>query len=104
MAKKVILLFDVDGTLTPARKTATADMFETLKRARACGYTLGIVGGSDFAKQREQLGEKVLEDFDYLFSENGLLSFHKGQEFHRMSLLKYLGNDRVMAFVKKCLH
>lgn len=65
---------------------------------------MGVVGGSDFVKQQEQLGSTILSDFDYVFSENGLLSYHNGKEFHRMSLLKYLGNDRVMKFVKKCLH
>ena len=39
----------------------------------------GVVGGSDFPKQKEQLGDTVLEDFDYSFSENGLVAYHKGQ-------------------------
>lgn len=104
MPSKTILLFDVDGTLTPARKVVTPDMVATLKNARAAGFTLGIVGGSDFAKQKEQLGETILEDFDYVFSENGLLSFKGSKEFHRNSILAFLGNDKVMAFVKKCLH
>lgn len=104
MSKKTILLFDVDGTLTPPRKLETADMKETLKKARAAGYTLGVVGGSDFSKQKEQLGDDILSDFDYVFSENGLLSYHNGKEFHRMSILQFLGNDKLMAFVKKCLH
>ncbi|KPA80138.1 phosphomannomutase putative (PMM) [Leptomonas pyrrhocoris] len=103
MPSKTILLFDVDGTLTPPRKKETDDMKQALKKVHAAGYTLGVVGGSDFAKQKEQLGESILDDFDYVFSENGLLSFHKGKEFHRNSLLKFLGNDKVMAFVKRCL-
>ncbi|AIO02341.1 phosphomannomutase, putative [Leishmania panamensis] len=104
MAAKTILLFDVDGTLTPPRNPETNDMKEALSKARAAGFKLGVVGGSDFVKQKEQLGESILEDFDYVFSENGLLAFKNGKEFHRNSLLKALGNDKVMAFVKKCLH
>lgn len=103
MPGKTILLFDVDGTLTPPRKLETVDMKEALAKARAAGFTLGVVGGSDFSKQKEQLGATVLEDFDYVFSENGLLSFHEGKEFHRNSLLKFLGNEKVVAFVKRCL-
>ncbi|EPY28214.1 phosphomannomutase [Strigomonas culicis] len=101
---KTILLFDVDGTLTPPRLKETEDMKDIIKRARAAGFTLGVVGGSDFSKQKEQLGDSVLEDFDFLFSENGLLSYKEGKEFHRMSLLKYVGNEKIMAFIKKALH
>ncbi|KAG5464761.1 hypothetical protein LSCM4_00202 [Leishmania orientalis] len=103
MVSDVILLFDVDGTLTPPRKAETSDMKEMLSKARAAGFKLGVVGGSDFVKQKEQLGESILEDFDFVFSENGLQAFKDGKEFHRNSLLQALGNDKVMAFVKKCL-
>lgn len=103
MPAKAILLFDVDGTLTPPRNAETSDMKATLVKARAAGFALGVVGGSDFVKQKEQLGESVLEDFDFVFSENGLLAFKDGKEFHRNSVLKALGNDKVVAFVKRCL-
>ena len=34
--------------------------------------TIGFVGGSDLKKAREQLGDDVLQRFDYGFPENGL--------------------------------
>jgi phosphomannomutase len=43
---------------------------------------LGVVGGSDLVKVVEQLGNDVAElqhSYDYVFTENGLVSF-KGQE------------------------
>ncbi|KAH8045488.1 phosphomannomutase [Aureococcus anophagefferens] len=47
--------------------------------APRCGkITVGVVGGSDFPKQKEQLGEDVTSQFDYAFSENGLMAF-KGE-------------------------
>lgn len=101
--KDVLVLFDVDGTLTVPRKTATQDMHDTVKKLRE-NYTVGIVGGSDLVKQQEQLGADLLANFDYVFSENGLLAFKQGQEFHRQSLVKYLGNDNIKRFVKKTLH
>lgn len=104
MPKKTILLFDVDGTLTVPRNKAAPEMLQQLKKARDAGFVVGVVGGSDFSKQKEQLGETVLADFDYLFSENGLLAYKDGKEFHRNSLLKFLGNEKIVAFVKKCLH
>lgn len=39
---------------------------------------IGMVGGSDLVKQKEQLGEDVLDMFDYVFPENGLIAFKDG--------------------------
>jgi phosphomannomutase len=47
-------------------------MLEFLRKLRNEVY-IAIVGGSDLAKQEEQLGPTILEDFDYVFSENGLV-------------------------------
>ncbi|CCI50594.1 unnamed protein product [Albugo candida] len=74
---RILALFDVDGTLTPARKTATNEMRERLRRLKS-QITIGVVGGSDLCKQKEQLGEDVVNEFDYSFSENGLVAYHNG--------------------------
>lgn len=100
MSKPTLLLFDVDGTLTVPRQSQTPEMRETIVRARKAGFSVGVVGGSDFKKQEEQLGNDVLEQFDFVFSENGLLSFKNGVEFHRENLIKFLTNERLMRFVK----
>ncbi|KAJ1922108.1 Phosphomannomutase 1, partial [Tieghemiomyces parasiticus] len=59
-----LVLFDVDGTLTPARKEITPEMLDILKQVRK-EVVVGFVGGSDFAKQEEQLGKDLLQHFDY---------------------------------------
>jgi phosphomannomutase len=100
---KTLILFDVDGTLAIARKPAEPEVMETLKKLRR-HYTIGIVGGSDFSKQLEQFGREVLENFDYVFSENGLTAFHDGKSIHVQSLVSFLGNDTLKKFVKKTLH
>ncbi len=42
--------------------------------------TVGLVGGSDLVKILEQVGgEQALPKFDYLFSENGLVTHKSGQ-------------------------
>ena len=97
--KKTLLLFDVDGTLTVPRKVAEPQMLAALDEIRK-NFTIGVVGGSDLPKQKEQLGEDVLQRFDYVFSENGLLGFHNGKEIHRQSLVTHLGNDNIKRFVK----
>lgn len=53
---RVIALFDVDGTLTPARKDVSPVMVARLQQLRK-QITIGVVGGSDLVKQKEQLGE-----------------------------------------------
>lgn len=53
---KTIVLFDIDGTLTPARKTVSEEMLKTLKELRT-KVVVGFVGGSDLVKQQEQIGE-----------------------------------------------
>jgi hypothetical protein len=53
---KRILLFDVDGTLTAPRLVVEPEMDAFIK-ALALKTRIGIVGGSDLVKQKEQLGE-----------------------------------------------
>ncbi|CAM9303638.1 unnamed protein product, partial [Laminaria digitata] len=53
---RIIALFDVDGTLTAARKEVLPDMVEFIKTLRE-RITIGVVGGSDLPKQKEQLGD-----------------------------------------------
>eukprot|EP00762_Andalucia_godoyi_P000697 ANDGO_05403.mRNA.1 Phosphomannomutase len=98
----VLCLFDVDGTLSLPRKLATAEMLSLLADLRKIATT-AVVGGSDFEKQKEQLGEHILSNFDYVFSENGLRAFKDGKEFHRQSIKHYLGNERIVQFVNYCL-
>jgi phosphomannomutase len=77
-------------------------MNDTIAKLRE-HYTVGTIGGSDLPKQKEQLGDDVEERFDYCFSENGLLGIKDGKQFHRQSLLGFLGNDNIKRFVKTTL-
>ena len=72
--KKVVVLVDIDGTLTPSRQKASTEVIDFLQQLRK-KVTVGVVGGSDFPKQKEQLGDNVLDLVDYSFSENGLVAF-----------------------------
>ncbi|KAF0712376.1 Aste57867_4850 [Aphanomyces stellatus] len=53
---RVLALFDVDGTLTAARKVVTPEMTARIAKLKE-KITIGVVGGSDLVKQKEQLGE-----------------------------------------------
>ncbi|CAG8573183.1 12546_t:CDS:2, partial [Ambispora leptoticha] len=88
-----LVLFDVDGTLTPARRIAKPEMLEVLKDLRK-HVVIGFVGGSDLKKQKEQLGDYVIENFDFAFSENGLTAFRLGQQLESQSFIKWIGEEK----------
>lgn len=96
---KTLVLFDVDGTLTPARLTVSEEMRKTLQKLRE-KVVIGFVGGSDLAKQVEQLGPTVLNDFDYCFSENGLTAYKLGKELASQSFIGWIGEEKYNKLVK----
>ncbi len=76
--KRILALFDVDGTLTLPRGEATPEVSEFLQTLRD-KITVGIVGGSDLVKQEEQMGKNIIREVDYSFSENGLVAYKNGE-------------------------
>uniref|UniRef100_A0A060T5L4 Phosphomannomutase n=1 Tax=Blastobotrys adeninivorans TaxID=409370 RepID=A0A060T5L4_BLAAD len=101
--KDTIVLFDVDGTLTPARQEITPEVREVLQQLRD-KVIVGFVGGSDLSKQKEQLGNTVLQDFDYCFSENGLTAYRLGEELASQSFIGWMGEDKYNRLAKFILH
>jgi len=102
---KTLILFDVDGTLTESRKKIKNEMIGTLFRLKNKeNIDLGIVGGSDYDKQKEQLGDEVLNLFKYIFSENGLVAFMEGKQINNESLVKKLGEPSFEYLINVCLN
>eukprot|EP00066_Takifugu_rubripes_P030529 XP_011619795.1 PREDICTED: phosphomannomutase 1-like [Takifugu rubripes] len=54
--RNILCLFDVDGTLTPPREKIDQQLDEFLQTLRG-KVKIGIVGGSDYSKIAEQLGD-----------------------------------------------
>lgn len=96
--RHVLALFDVDGTLTKARGEITEDMEAFMESLRG-RISTGVVGGSDIAKQKEQLGKRTFELFDYNFAENGLVAFKAGQPLAESSFVNHLGEDRMQTLL-----
>ncbi|KAI9503916.1 phosphomannomutase [Coemansia spiralis] len=78
-------------------------MTNTLRELRK-KCVVGFVGGSDFVKQKEQLGGDALGMFDFCFSENGLMAYRLGKKLPENSFLDYLGEERYTKLVNFCLH
>lgn len=100
---KTLVLFDVDGTLTPARQFITPDVKETLDKLREKAV-IGFVGGSDLSKQREQLGDDCINHFDFCFSENGLTAFKEGKPLASASFIEWVGEERYKKLSTFILH
>lgn len=97
---EILLLFDVDGTLTLPRLSITAEFEEFLYRQVKPLATIGIVGGSDLDKMFEQLnGKRILQEFDYIFPENGLVQIEKGVEVGKQSIQEHLGEETLQEFI-----
>lgn len=95
---KILALFDVDGTLTVARKEIEPEMKKFMDELRE-KIVVGVVGGSDLPKQKEQLGDDVVKKYDYSFSENGLLGFKDGEKIHNGSFVEHLGEDKMQTLI-----
>ncbi|CAN0344641.1 unnamed protein product [Ectocarpus sp. 12 AP-2014] len=96
---RIIALFDVDGTLTAARKEVLPDMVEFMANLRK-EITIGVVGGSDLPKQKEQLGETaVMEDYDYSFSQNGLVAYKAGELIAEQTISKHVGEENLKKII-----
>lgn len=114
---EILLLFDVDGTITPARQCITAEMNTFLEDLRKRA-TIGLVGGSDLNKIVEQTMpasvkqnqqqcnplDYCLNRYDYLFAENGLVAYKSGNLIAKQSLVDHLGEEKLQRFINFCLY
>ncbi|KAI0658017.1 eukaryotic phosphomannomutase [Cubamyces menziesii] len=111
--RRTLVLFDVDGTLTPARLPVSQEMLALLRALRKKVVT-GVVGGSDFVKISEQFAvpgaappralRVVIEEFDYAFGENGLTAYKLGKPLPSQSFIKFLGEEKYKTLVNFILH
>lgn len=103
-SKIIVLLFDIDGTLTNPRQIMTSEMETFLHRIKKENIILAIVGGSDFNKAHEQIGENIFSLFKYVFSENGLVYYKDSQLVHKKSLRSYFTQQQLNKFINRCLY
>lgn len=98
--KKILCLFDMDGTLTKARGAINPEFYDFLLTKVKPKCALAIVGGSDFKKIAEQMtGENVVEKFQYVFAENGLVQYKHGKKVGSQNIQKFMGEDTMQKFI-----
>lgn len=103
---RTLCLFDVDGTLSLARQSITPEFSSLLAKLRT-HCVIGVVGGSDLKKIREQLqydpSIDFLTQFDYVFAENGLTAYRDGKALSSQSFIGWLGEEKYQRLAKFCL-
>ncbi|KAG0496073.1 hypothetical protein HPP92_000764 [Vanilla planifolia] len=85
----LIALFDVDGTLTAPRKSF---------RARGGRSSVCLLKVVFFVV------EPVVNDYDYVFSENGLVAYRSGELIDKQSLKTFLGEEKLKEIINFTLH
>jgi len=78
-------------------------MVDTLKAITDKGVHVGIVSGSDIKKVTEQVGDEIVNNSIYCFSENGLLAMRQGTEFDRQSFKDHLGEENLKKLINYAL-
>jgi phosphomannomutase len=97
---EILLLFDVDNTLTLPRDAIDKDFENFLYTTIKPIATLGIVTGANIEKMYEQLnGKKILQQFDYIFPENGIVHIENGVEAQKSSFGEKLGEETLKNFI-----
>lgn len=81
-----------------ARKEITEEMKAFIKKLSEEAY-VGVVGGSDLSKQKEQLGEDCVQRWDYFFTQNGLVSFKEGKDLSSTSMASKLGEAKMKKLI-----
>lgn len=87
-------------------QSVAPEMLQLLSQLRH-KVAIGFVGGSDLAKQQEQLGTAsipVTTLFDFCFAENGLTAYRMGQPLASHSFIKWIGEDNYKRLVRFILH
>uniref|UniRef100_G1SS14 Phosphomannomutase n=2 Tax=Leporidae TaxID=9979 RepID=G1SS14_RABIT len=102
--ERILCLFDVDGTLTPARQKIDPEVAAFLQKLRS-RVQIGVVGGSDYSKIAEQLGDgdEVIQKFDYVFAENGTVQYKHGRLLSKQTIQNHLGEELLQDLINFCL-
>lgn len=94
-----IILFDVDGTLTPAGDRIQPEMVNAINILYSLDYQLGIVGGGTYDKIKWQLGESFVY-FTYIFAECGALVYVNGVLTKEKNMLEYCDRSILNSLIK----
>ncbi|XP_015189481.1 PREDICTED: phosphomannomutase 2 [Polistes dominula] len=100
MSKKIICLFDIDGTLTEPRQPIKSNVEKFLLNVLKKEFDIAIVSGSDLEKIKEQLGnEDIFDKYKYIFAENGLVAYKDGKLLPSQTIQSIIGEDSLQDLI-----
>lgn len=103
-SRRIIYLFDVDGTLTKPRQVITEELKKFLLEKVQSKVVVGLISGSDYSKIAEQMGgDDVLAKLDYVFCENGLVQYRGGKLISSESILSQFGEEKLQKLINFAL-
>ncbi|XP_061628092.1 phosphomannomutase 2 isoform X1 [Phyllopteryx taeniolatus] len=89
--------------LLQEKEPVTAEMAMFIEKLKT-RVRIGVVGGSDLCKIKEQLGDDVIQKIDYVFAENGLVAYKNGQLLSIQSIQAHMGEELLQEFINFCLN
>lgn len=93
-----IYMFDMDGTLTPARQQMTPDFaFRFLPWLKA--HMAYLAAGSNYEKVTEQLPPDAVSAFSGIYSSMGNVFHKKGEEIYRNEIKL---NKEMLQYLERC--
>ncbi|AEX61858.1 phosphomannomutase [Megavirus courdo11] len=99
-----IILFDIDGTLTPSGQKINIDMINILDFLhKSSKYTLGLVGGGTYEKISYQMGE-IINIFKYIFSECGAVIHIDNIKVYEKKMVDNCNRLLLNKIIKQALH
>lgn len=103
---KRIILFDMDGTLTPPRKPMESDVLHALEKLNRETFEIGIVTGSDFDYLQEQcrllFNSRICNQIHYLPC-NGTKYYRldiQSAPVFTINMVQKIGSDRYSSLLK----
>ena len=101
---KVIILFDVDGTLTTSGSIINNAMLDIIKKIKLekKNIDLGLVGGGTYNKIKYQMADN-LDLFKYIFCECGSVIYINNEFYQENNLLNVVDRDYLNDIIKLCL-
>nr|QBK89230.1 MAG: phosphomannomutase [Mimivirus LCMiAC02] len=88
-----LLLFDIDGTICESGEKIDDTMTKTLLNIKN-KYTLGLVSGGEYNKVCNQIS-KLWDIFEYVFTENGLVSYKNKKLVSESDIRDKLGMNTI---------
>ncbi|XP_041981405.1 phosphomannomutase-like [Aricia agestis] len=102
--KSILLLFDVDRTLTKPGQVISAELLDFLLNKVKPVASIGLISSSDYPKVVEKLnGEENTNKFDYVFCDNGVLFYKNGKLIKSESILSIVGESTLQSVINFAL-